>query len=154
MREFETAVAATRQEDEEYPIEFAVLEISDEDDSDEINRVVCRARYPGEGEVIMLIADAMGRRSSVPEKVAAIIDFLVSVLDEESATYITNRLLDYRDPFGISDVEPIVFALMEEMGGRPTKQPSDFAPSRKTGGQKSTRTTRKSTSSRSVRTAS
>jgi hypothetical protein len=157
LREFETAVAAARAEDEqdEYPIDFAVLEISEDDDgAEKVERVICHARQPGEGEVIVLIADAMGRRSSLPEKVAAIIDFLIAVLDDESQDYIVGRLMDPRDPFGISEIEPIVFALMEEMGGRPTKQPSDFARSRKTGGQNSQRRTRKSTSSASARTAS
>jgi hypothetical protein len=152
MREFETAVAATRAEDTDEPtIDFAVLEF---DEDEEVKRVVCHAYFPGEGEVLMLIADAMGRRSSGPEKIAAIIDFLVNVLDEESTEYITGRLLDRHDPFGIGEIEPIVFALIEEMGGRPTKQPSDFAQSRKAVGPKSTPRTRKSTSSGRARTAS
>lgn len=155
MREFETAIAASRAEPDDYPIEFAVIEIGEDDDGEPTReRVVCHARHPGDGEVVMLIADAMGRRSSLPDKVAAVIDFLINVLDAESVDYITGRLLDPADPFGIEQVEPIVFALVEEMGGRPTKQPSDFAPSRKPGGRNSTPRTRKSTSSGSVRTAS
>lgn len=157
MREFETAVAVARAEDspEEATIEFVVVEIGEDEEGEETReRIMCHAYHPGEGEVIMLISDAMGRRSSVPEKVAAIIDFLVNVLDDESTDYIVGRLLDRRDPFGISEIEPIVFGLIEEMGGRPTKQPSDFARSRKNGGQKSTQRTRKSASSASARTAS
>ncbi|HEY5419337.1 MAG TPA: hypothetical protein VIL10_01265 [Marmoricola sp.] len=152
--EFDTAVARARVEDEEevaYP--FTIVE-RDPDTDAVLDKVVCHAYHPGDGQVIVLIADTMGRRSSTSDKIAGIIDFFTDVLDDESKEYIVRRLMDRRDPFGLADVEPIVFYLVEEWGGRPTKQPSDFSRSQKVAGQKSTPRTRKSTSSASRRTAS
>lgn len=155
MREFETAVAAAKADPDEYDIDFKIVELSEDDDGEEIREeVICHALRPTEGEVLVLMGETMGRSSSTATKVAAIIDFLVSVCDKDSSDYIIGRLWDRNDPFGVSDVEPIVFGLIEEMGGRPTKQPSDFARSRKTGGQRSAPRTRKSTSSAPARTGS
>lgn len=148
MKEFATAVRAV-QEDEDY-LEFVLVE---EDEDGEAVRTVCRAYPPGDGQVAMMMA-GMGRHTSNETRVAAIIDFLIGVLDEESHRYITDRLLDRRDPFGLAEINEILHWLVEEWGGRPTKSPSDFSPSRKAVGQKSTRSTSKSTSSASRRTGS
>lgn len=152
--EFDTAVASLTREDEEvYP--FTVVEIGEDEDGNEVRRKVeCRALQPEEGQLLVFMADGMGRNSGLPEKTAAMVNFLVDNLDEESKAYIVGRLMDRSDPFGAEQIKDIVFWLIEEWGGRPTKQPSDFAPSRKTGGQSSTRRTTKSTSSASRRTAS
>lgn len=154
--EFDTAVARVRDTDEdqeEAPIEFTVVE-RDEDTEEVIRRVKCHAYNPGEGQIVILLTDVMGRRTNNAEKVAGIVDFFTEVLDPESKQYIVRRLMDRKDPFGMADIEEIAMGLVEEWGGRPTKQPSDFAQSRKTGGQRSTRRTSKSTSSASRRTAS
>lgn len=154
--EFDTAVARVKDEneqDEREPIEFTIVE-RDPDTEEVLDRVVCHAYPPGDGQVIVLVTDVMGRRSNTMQKLAGIIDFFVDVLDEESRDYITKRLLDPEDPFGLEEIEGVVWGLVEEWGGRPTKQPSDFAPSRKKGGQRSTPRTSKSTSSRSRSTGS
>jgi hypothetical protein len=155
--EFDTAVARVRDENEapeERPsIEFTINE-RDPDTDEILDRVVCHAYYPGEGKVLVLMTDVMGRRAGVAEKLAGIIDFFADVLDPDSKDYVVRRLLDDDDPFGLEDIQPIVFGLVEEWGGRPTKSPSDFAPSRKTGGRNSTPRTSKSTSSGSRSTAS
>lgn len=154
MREFETAaaaVAAENAEDEEvFP--FQISEWDDEENL--IQKVTCNAYKPSEGQFIMLMADTQSRGRTTEQKLAAIVDFVVEVMDPESHTYIVNRLMDRHDPFGLADIQPIVEWLIEEWGGRPTKRPSDFARSRKNGGPKSTPRTRKSTSSASAQTAS
>lgn len=101
------------------------------------------AQYPGEGQIVMLMA-ANGRRSGVTDRVAGIIDFFMGVLDEADFHYIEQRLMDRTDPFGAAEIEAIMRYLVEEWGGRPTKQPSDFASSQKSTGRKSTRPTSKS----------
>lgn len=155
MKEFETALAAASQEEDTASLDFVVVEITEaEDGSEQRVKVICHAYPPSEGQVLLLLADAVGRNRGTQDKIAAIVDFMVDVLDKESHDYIVGRLLDRRDPFGVAQIEPIVMWMIEEWGGRPTKQPSDFAPSRKTGGQSSTRRTSKSTSSASQRTAS
>lgn len=153
--EFDTAVARVRdpEEQEEAPVEFTVVE-RDPDTEEILNRVTCHAYDPGEGQIVILLTDVMGRRTNNAEKVAGIIDFFTDVLDPESKAYIVGRLMSRDDPFGMVEIEKIVYGLVEAWGGRPTKLPSDFAQSRKTGGQRSTRRTSKSTSSASRRTAS
>lgn len=154
--EFDTAVARVRADDEpaeEAPYEFTIVERDPETDA-VLDKVVCHAYQPAEGQWIVMITDVIGRQANFGHKIAGIIDFFTEVLDEPSKEYIVSRLLDRHDPFGVAEIEPIVFWMMEEWSGRPTKSPTDFAPSRKTGGRSSTRPTSKSTSSASRRTAS
>lgn len=154
--EFDTAVRRSQVEvDEDEVIEFTIVEVDEDEDGEEIRRKVkCRAYKPAEGQVMLLVADMMSRRSDLGSQMAALVDFLTDVLDDESKTYVVNRLMDRDDPFGITELEPIVEYLVEAWGGRPTKQPSDFSPSRKRTGQRSTARTTKSTSPRSRSTAS
>lgn len=160
IKEFETAAAVVAAEaaGDEVVFDFQIKEFGpDPDDPDNevlVKTVVCHAFQPSEGQFMMLMADTQARSRSMGERLAAIIDFVIEVMDDESQAYITGRLMDRHDAFGLADIEPIAEWLIEEWGGRPTKQPSDFAPSRKTGGQRSTPRTRKSTSSASARTAS
>lgn len=156
MQEFETAVARASAENEEQETghSFGIVEIGEDEEGNETREVIpCTAYYPGDGALVMLMADTMGR-ADIGMKLAGIINFLADCLDDESKDYITGRLLDRHDPFGLEEITPIVWWLVEVFGGRPTKQPSDYAPSRKTGGQSSTRRTSKSTSSRSRSTVS
>ena len=158
MPSFDTAVARVLTEGEEvapveYPFDFDIVERDPETD-DVIDTVKCYAREPGEGEIIILMTDVLGRRADDSHKLAGIIDFLTDVLDETSRHYVVGRLLDIRDPFGLADLMPILDWMVETWSGRPTRQPSDYLPSRKTGGRNSTRPTSKSTSSGSRSTAS
>lgn len=78
------------------------------------------AHPPKEGQVALMMART-GRHSSTQDKVAAMIDFFVEVLDEGDHQYVVNRLLDRNDPFGLGDVTDVMTYLIEEWGGRPTK---------------------------------
>jgi hypothetical protein len=152
VKEFETAVAAVETEDNgPTPYPFIIVEKNDE--GEEVDRVECTAYEPGEGALIVLMADTMGR-GHPGEKLAGIINFLADALDEESKQYVVSRLLDRNDPFGLDEITPIVWWLVEEWGGRPTKQPSDYARSRKPGGPRSTPRTTKQKSSASRSTVS
>lgn len=153
--EFDTAVARVAAEDEveEAPYAFTIVE-RDPDTDAIINRVECHAYRPEEGQFVVMVTDVMGRRATLADKIAGTVDFCTEILDEPSKDYVVRRLLDRRDPFGLAELQPIIDWLIGEWGGRPTKQPSDFARSRKSGGQSSTPRTRKSTSSGSRRTAS
>lgn len=154
----EFVTAARRAEldvDDDDIIEFTIVEVDEDEDGEETRRKVkCRAHKPAEGQVMLLVADMMSRRSDLGTQMAAVVDFLGDVLDDESREYVVARLMTREDPFGIKDLEPIVEHLVEAWGGRPTKQPSDFSPSRKRTGQRSTARTTKSTSSRSRSTGS
>lgn len=155
--EFDTAVARVLAEGEEpeakESLTFTIVE-RDPDTDEVIDRVECTAYKPNEGQIVILMADVMGRRATLVDKVAGTIDFFTDILDEPSKEYIVGRLLDPDDPLGLTELQPIINHIVEEWGGRPTKQPTDYSPSRKVAGRSSTPRTSKSTSSRSRSTVS
>lgn len=65
---------------------------------------------------------------------------------EEDQVHLQDRLLDVRDPFKLDSeggLLDIFYWLMEQIeGGRPPVAPSDYQPSRRATGQRSTATTR------------
>lgn len=140
MREFITAVAAVVEDED--GTHFPIKEVDAE--GNVIHVQDCVAYKPAEGQVIMMMA-GLGRHGTMADKVSSIINFLADTVDETTHAYLVSRLLNRNDEFGLEQVQEILEALMEEWGGRPTKLPSDFAQSQKTGGQKSTRRTRVST---------
>jgi hypothetical protein len=85
------------------------------------------------------------------------IQLFLGIMEKETRRYFSARLLDANDSF--SDLDPddpgglwaIWRGLMEEWSARPTKQPSDYRPSRRSTGKSSTASSRAkaSTSSRS-----
>ena len=113
MREFTTAVNEKRRAEEaEDFIEF------------KIDGQAIKAYRPTPSQMAWAIT-ATGRYTTLHDKIAGVIDFFVGVLDENSRTYVVNRLLDRDDDFGFEQVEEIIRFLTEEWSGRPTKQPSD-----------------------------
>ena len=100
----------------------------------------CVARRPKDGQVAILLATT-SRQMKETDRIAGVINFFTSVLDDKSYTYIVNRLLDVDDDLGLSDVEDIMMFLVEEWTGRPTKSPSGSTPSQPDGGQNSTPST-------------
>ena len=97
-----------------------------------------------------IAVSATGPRRDVGTKLAGIIDFMVEVLDDEGEAYVTNRLLDRKDPFGLPELEQIMEWMIEEWSARPTERPSGSTRSASRGGPKSSRTTTKRTSSASA----
>jgi hypothetical protein len=127
VKEFTTAVEKA-DKDEEAPLEFSV------------DGVLCHGYYPGEGQLAYLLAST-GRHSTAQEQIAGLINFFVAVLDDDSHTYVVNRLLDRRDEFGIEQVQSIMEWMVGEWSGRPTKSPSDSTSSPPNTGQSSTEKT-------------
>lgn len=138
MKEFVTALKAADQEQDE-SIEFG------------IDGFTLHAYRPTPAQFAVAMS-ALGPRRDMATQMAGVIDFFVEVLDTPSQQYITNRLLDRTDPFGLEEVEEILEWMVEEWSGRPTDQPSASTPSASSGGRKSTRTTTRSTSSPSAST--
>lgn len=153
--EFDTAIARAARPDDEEEVAPYTLTVNERDpDTDEIvNTVDLHAYEPDEGQVAVFLADTSGRRATTTGRVAGTIDFFMDALDPPSSEYVTRRLLDRHDPFSMDDIVGLAHKMLEAWGGRPTKRPTDFQPSQKPGGPRSTRTTRKSTSSASRRTA-
>jgi hypothetical protein len=135
-KEFTTAIEQQHPDDEDVPLLFML-------DGHE-----CKAYTPTDGQIAMTMA-ALGRHTSDITKMAGVIDFFVAVLDEDSHSYVVNRLMDRADPLKLEQVEEIIMWLMEEWSGRPTRSPSVSTQSRQSGGRKSKPRTTKSTSSRS-----
>lgn len=127
MKEFVTAVAeaTTESTEEQKGMAFAV------------DGVELRCFKPRDGQVAVLMAST-GRHSSEEEKVAGLINFFVAVLDNQSHTYIVNRLLDREDEFGLEQVTAIMEWMIEEWSGRPTQSPSVSTGSQRSDGLNST----------------
>lgn len=140
MKEFNTALREAT-EDADEALEFTI-------DGEDM-----RAYRPTDGQIAITMA-AMSRHTSDQTKMAAAIDFFIEVLDEDSAAYVTERLMTRGDPFGLDEVEAILRWLVEEWVGRPIQPPSASTQSRSSGGQRSKPRTTKSTSSASARASS
>lgn len=72
------------------------------------------------------------------ELVKTTLNFFFSLVSAKDHAYFRRRLLDYDDPFNEEDIANIVSSLVEEWSARPTKQPSDYLPSQRNGGPRST----------------
>lgn len=139
MREFTTAVKkeASKQSGKRESIEF-------KQDGETL-----KAFRPDDNQFALLFA-AVGLGSNGTDGVAGTINFLLSVLDSQSKAYVSRRLLDPEDDFGMEEVQQIMFGLIEEWSGRPFESSSDSAGSQQPGGQKSMQSTSESTSSESA----
>lgn len=152
IEEFISAVAEdeTAEDDDSNVTLIPITEMEPDPDNPGKQRVrakvTLRAYDPGSGQLGYLLA-TNGRHNSDEEKVAGVVNFFNAVLDDDDQIYIQNRLLDRRDPFGLDEINDLMEKLVEAWGGRPPKQPTDFAGSQQNGGRKSKPRTRQLTSS-------
>lgn len=140
MKEFSTALAAHEGVEEGEKFEFKV----------DARTLVAYGATP---EQMAVVLSKIGRHTSQQTKIAGIIDFLMAVMDDDDAAWLTERLLDRKDPFGLPDVTSILMYLIEEWGGHPTQEPSGSSPTPTTTGPTST-PAEPTTSSTSPSTAS
>jgi hypothetical protein len=136
VREFITAVEASEEETEGWT-EFKV------DGTD------CKAMRPSPAQVAYLTA-SMHKRAPIQQQVAGAINFCMAIMDEETASYLSERLLDNGDKFGLAQVQDIIEGLIEDWAGRPTEPSSDSVPTEPSTGSTSTGNGQTSTSSGSV----
>lgn len=108
MKEFNTALRAVTDDDEDAPMVFKI-------DGQEL-----RAYKPTDGQLAMLMS-TISRHTSDQTRVAGIIDFFVSVMDQPSHSYIVDRLLSRDDPLGLEEVKDVMEWMVEEWTGRPTQ---------------------------------
>lgn len=127
MKEFTTAANAAAETPEEAAKGMPFV----------IDGYECVAHKPKDGQLAVLMATT-GRHSSQQEQIAGLINFFVAVLDDDSHSYVVNRLLDRKDPFGIDEVQNIMEWMIEEWSGRPTQSPSVSTASPPNAGQNST----------------
>jgi hypothetical protein len=129
MKEFTTAIEASEAGEEDL-LEFKM-------DGHEM-----RAYRPTDGQLALLMS-ALGRHTSGQTKVAGVIDFFVAVMDEQSHSYVVDRLLSRTDPLGVEQVQEVIEWMIEEWSGRPTQPLSVSTQSQQSGGAKSKQSTTK-----------
>jgi len=99
---------------------------------------------PSDGQLAIMLN--MGGREMDPKMAGTFIQLWFSMMDDDTLRYFQSRLMDRNDRAFDLDSEGGVFdifeSLVEEWSARPTKQPSDFQPSQRATGRKSTATTR------------
>lgn len=142
MREFTTAVTQAHGEE---PEEGKTLTIDGQDYT---------YYQPTDGQILMFVSAALGKHASQNDAIAGTVDFFLGLFEENDAAHLAQRLMKRSDPFGIEAIDEILEEMITEWTGRPIKLPSDYAQSRKPGGQRSTQRTRRSTSSGSPSTVS
>lgn len=124
MREFTTAAKAVVEEDEGASkwIEFKVD-----------GKVLRAVKKPSDGQVAFLMAATSSKKSG-SDRVAGLLNFFDSALDDDSQVYISEKMLDPNDEFGIEEIQSILEYLMGEWSGRPTqRQPVSTPPPPPTG---------------------
>lgn len=108
---------------------------------------------PSPGQAAIMLT--MGGREMDAQQAGYFIQLFLELMDNDTKRYFTSRLLDRNDPFSDLTSEGGLFDIWEELtkewSARPTKQPSDYQPPRRSAGRKSTASSRgtASTSSRS-----
>jgi hypothetical protein len=107
IKEFTTALKAVT-DDQDLPMLFSI-------DGHQL-----AAYQPTDGQLALLMS-SIAAHTSVQTRVAGVINFFVAVMDDDSATYITDRLLSRSDPLGVDQVEEIMEWMVEEWTGRPTQ---------------------------------
>lgn len=151
MKEFASAAQraekAQRDKDEVAglePVEFNVAE------------KVVRFNYPGSGQVVYF-AMILGTEKRDIQWVGRLINWCLSLVDDEGHAHLSGLLLDPESGFDGEDMVDIVTALVQEwMDEVPTARPADYLPSRRAAGVSSTAASRRagSTPSRSRRAGS
>lgn len=127
MKEFAIAAKAEAEDPEiVVPIKFKV---GDQE---------CLAYSPEAGQLAIMFSRMDDTIANDGERMAAMIDFFLGLLDKDSRRVLTKRLMDRDDNFELEDVSDIMGWLMEQWSGRPTQPSSASSRSRANGGRKST----------------
>jgi hypothetical protein len=114
----------------ERPSEFEVAATPEEDRPDRYpfhargTEQTLWARRPKDVQLTYLMSKMTGRRAGTLAAAGSYLDFFMSVLDDDAADIIEERILDPDDDFEIDDVQEILEGLMEQWSGRPTRSSS------------------------------
>lgn len=138
LKEFEVSA---KQVDNDSGTPFRLPDYLPEDSKREQTYTDLVAYQPDDAQFAVLLATT-GRGANDAERIAGFINFFVAIMDEEGADYITARLLNRKDPFGIQNTEDILEWLTGEWTGNPTQGPSGSTPSPSNVGPKSTESSR------------
>ncbi len=129
MKQFSTAARRAQREEQDQsglePIHF------------EFDEQELVANPPGDGQFAMLMASMVDYATNT-QTVAAAINFVFSLLDDDSRRYVQRRLMNPKDVFGGEDIMDMVQFFVEEWTANPTREPSGSTSSPPTDGPKST----------------
>jgi hypothetical protein len=106
--------------------------------------------FPGSGAVAYLSMIAASADNDM-EAGAGLLNFLISMVDEDGQRYIRKVILDPNSGFDLDDVPEVIEYLIEEWSGeRPTTPASDSSVSQASTGTRSTAASRRAGSTRST----
>jgi hypothetical protein len=125
MKEFVTAVKAGGREVSD--------EVTVKIDDQEVTFAA-----PSPEQLAILIASVSATGNDLVGIAEIINVFFDLIEDPDIYRSLRHRLFDREDEFGVDELTDILLYLIEEWTGRPTQQPSDYLPSRKAGGRRST----------------
>lgn len=137
IKQFRTAARAADAEAVGEPLEVEI----------DGRKIVLAPPTSGQLALVMVGASDVASES---ESIAASINFFFGLLNRADEKYLRRRLFDRDDPFEIDQIAEVVEYAIEEWFGRPTKSPSDFLPSQRGSGKKSTAKQRKQASTPST----
>jgi hypothetical protein len=107
-------------------------------------------QFPGSGAVAYLSMIAASADTDL-EAGAGLLNFLISMVDEDDQRYIQRVILNPRSGFDLDDVPEVIEYLIEQWGAeRPTTPASDSSASQASTGTRSTGATRRAGSTRST----
>jgi hypothetical protein len=77
---------------------------------------------------IAYVTILLAKKKKDSEQVSTMLNFLDSLLDDNTQTYLLDLLINPKNTFGAEDLEKILESLMERWSGNPTQRPSDSMP--------------------------
>ena len=104
--------------------------------------------YPGSGQMAYMAMASAGDRNNLTTA-GMMINFVISLMEDEDARRLRGMLLDRTTDYGMEDLLDVFDALMEQWSSRPTQSSSDSSPSRQGTGRPSTANSRRAGSVRS-----
>lgn len=104
--------------------------------------------YPGSGQMAYMAMASAGDRNTV-QTAGMMINFVISLMEEEDARRLRGLLLDRDNEYGMEDLLDVFDELQERWSSRPTQSSSDSSGSQQETGRRSTATSRRAGSVRS-----
>ncbi len=103
--------------------------------------------FPGSGQLAYMAMASAGDRGNL-QTAGMVINFLVSLMEDDDARYLRSLLLTKGGEYGLEELLETFDDMMEQWGSRPTEPPSVSASSRPTGGRSGTAGSRRAGSRR------
>ena len=100
---------------------------------------------PGSGSLAYLAMSIAGAGNDLVQ-LGQVINFIMSIFEDDDARYVRGLLLDKESGFDAEDIMDLAIYIVEEWSSRPTKPSTGSSPSRQATGARTTGASRKVTS--------